>query len=499
MAKNVLNLNQKSAKKFFLSQECYLNIELPPYFKFDELLAEVDNESNSLILSEKDLKKAKKNETINHILYGNKDGKYAWRKYEIINPLMYVSLVNVITEKDNWDFLKNRFNEFQKDSNIECESIPVLAGTKSKQRASQILRWVNRIEKRSLALALEYKYLYQTDISDCYGSIYSHSLPWAIHTKETSKNNRGFNGLFGNKIDQHIQAMSYGETNGIPQGSTLMDFIAEIVLGYADMQLSDKLKKELREKKFHILRYRDDYRIFVNDVADGDIILKCLSEVLLNLGFRLNANKTSFSDDVIGGSIKKDKIDELRIEETPKKLSKKGLLRQLLIIQQLGKQFPNSGTVVRRLSHILDNVKPKDFYLQEKIIVSVLADIAYNNPNSFPLVAGLVSSCIAKVSKKEKGELLISIQKKVCLLPNAGLLEIWTQRIALGIKLKLELNEKLCCCVYDSNFKIFETNWIEYPRIKAIIDDGSYVDMDKIEKLKPIISNKEVQIFTYGG
>jgi hypothetical protein len=29
-----------------------------------------------------------------------------------------------------------------------------------------------------------------------------------------------------------MQGMNYGQTNGIPQGSVLMDFIAEMVLGF---------------------------------------------------------------------------------------------------------------------------------------------------------------------------------------------------------------------------------------------------------------------------
>ncbi len=56
------------------------------------------------------------------LLYGNKDGKYVWRKYELINPLLYVSLVNIVTEKSNWKVLQDRFKEFKKDKNIECKS-----------------------------------------------------------------------------------------------------------------------------------------------------------------------------------------------------------------------------------------------------------------------------------------------------------------------------------------------------------------------------------------
>lgn len=38
--------------------------------------------------------------------------------------------------------------------------------------------------------------------------------------------------------------MQYGQTNGIPQGSVLFDFIAEIVLGYADLLLYEDLQKK---------------------------------------------------------------------------------------------------------------------------------------------------------------------------------------------------------------------------------------------------------------
>jgi len=55
--------------------------------------------------------------------------------------------------------------------------------------------------------------------------------------------------------------MTYGQTNGIPQGSVLMDFIAEIVLGYTDLELSHKIN-QLKIEDYQIIRYRDDYRIF---------------------------------------------------------------------------------------------------------------------------------------------------------------------------------------------------------------------------------------------
>lgn len=496
MAKNVLTLSPTDAKKFFLSQEVFSNMELPPYFVFSKLLSKIDKEFKTKELTFEDLKKAKKYEAVNHILYGNKDGKYAWRKYEVINPLIYVSLINVITEKDNWKLLQNRFKEFQKNKSIECESIPVLPRNRLRQKASQISQWVSGIEKKSIALSLEYKFLYQTDIADCYGSIYTHSIPWAIHTKTLSKQKQNYNDLFGNKIDHHIQAMSHGQTNGIPQGSTLMDFVAEIVLGHIDIELSKKLEISLNGKKFHILRYRDDYRIFTNDVTDGDIIIKCLSETLIEFGFRLNTSKTYHSDDVVTGSIKPDKIEALKFEAVPKKLSKAELLRQLLIIQQIGKHFPNSGTLRTRLSKVLDSVTDKSFYNQQRIIASLLIDIAYNNPSSFPVIAGLVSTCISKLLPKYKKELITEIKDKICTLANIGLIEIWIQRMSIALKFKLDLNEKLCKAVYGETQKIFITDWIDYSTIKTLIESGSYIDKPILTKTKALINKKEVQIFT---
>ena len=149
-----------------------------------------------------------------------------------------------------------------------------------------------------------------TDITNCYGSIYTHSISWALEGKEEAKKNKQNKKTLGNQIDQIIRAMSYGQTNGIPQGSVLMDFIAEIILGYADLQLGKKIKKNNIED-YCILRFRDDYRIFAKNEFDLKMILKYLTEVLIDLNFKLNSNKTLITDDIITNSIKKDKENEL--------------------------------------------------------------------------------------------------------------------------------------------------------------------------------------------
>ena len=97
--------------------------------------------------------------------------------------------------------------------------------------AKQIRSWWQSVEQRSLTYSLEYSHILHTDVTDCYGSLYTHSISWALHGLKDGKEKKGEKSLLGNRIDSHIQAGRYGQTNGISQGSVLMDFVAEIVLG----------------------------------------------------------------------------------------------------------------------------------------------------------------------------------------------------------------------------------------------------------------------------
>ena len=43
------------------------------------------------------------------------------------------------------------------------------------------------MEQQSIELAMEYNYLMKTDISDCYSSIYTHSITWAMCDRDKGK------------------------------------------------------------------------------------------------------------------------------------------------------------------------------------------------------------------------------------------------------------------------------------------------------------------------
>lgn len=497
MRKNILDLKNTEARELFLKQESYINLDLPPYFRFGFLLRYISKRfKNSL--SKKNITNAKKANNVNYIILGNKDGKYAWRKYQIINPLLYVSLVNLITESNNWDNLKARFTNLSSKSSIKCLSIPVIPDTrKTRQTASQVSEWLEHIERESIRLSLEFKYIHQTDITDCYGSIYTHSISWAIHGKKFSKNHRYYGSSFGGDIDHHLQAMSNGQTNGIPQGSILMDFLAEILLAYADRSITRKIRK-VYTGKYKILRYRDDYRIFTKDVVSGEIIIKTISEVLCDLGLKLNTSKTFSSGDLILGSLKPDRISSFNIL-TGGRFNKEKLRQYLLKIYALSNTYPNCGSIKTLLIKVYQKCKKKkNFFKNREIeLISILTEIGYRNPCSFPIAATFISKIIKSLNTTNKTKIIHLISDKIQELPNPGLLELWMQRISYPNKIYLDFSEKICKKIKNVDIQLFNTSWITDYATKTHIEISDCVNRTKLKKISKTININEVSLFEY--
>jgi hypothetical protein len=57
--------------------------------------------------------------------------------------------------------------------------------------------------------------LLRTDMSRCYGSIYTHSIPWALHTKPVAKARRNDDSLLGNRLDLWLRNAQDSQTVGI--------------------------------------------------------------------------------------------------------------------------------------------------------------------------------------------------------------------------------------------------------------------------------------------
>ncbi|MBD8466982.1 RNA-directed DNA polymerase [Plantibacter sp. CFBP 8798] len=147
----------------------------------------------------------------------------------------------------------------------------------------------------------KFGYLLKADVTKCFDSIYTHTVAWAAHGHGVVKDNVGrrtkkrsnIQGSFGDQFDTLMQRINHNETSGILIGSELSRIFAETILQAIDRDIlheldSDGLKSGV---DYQILRYVDDYFIFLADASNQHHILEVLASGLRRYKLHLNPSK----------------------------------------------------------------------------------------------------------------------------------------------------------------------------------------------------------------
>src|SRR5687768_4452094 len=130
-----------------------------------------------------------------------------------------------------------------------------------------------------------YRFLLKGDIARCYPSIYTHSIPWALHSKRVAKQNRG-PALYGNEIDRAVRNGQDQQTNGLPIGPDTSLVIAEVILTDIDVKLVE------RHSSLRGVRRTDDYEISARSHSEARSYLDSLQEFLADYQLSLSSEKT---------------------------------------------------------------------------------------------------------------------------------------------------------------------------------------------------------------
>lgn len=503
--KTILNLSYIKARQYFMESQNYCNMQLPVYVDFRPVLDYVqkvigNRELNAIL---KDRKRMPSDmEGVNHSILVKKDAQYSYRPIQLINPFLYYLLVKAMTNPSSWKEIKDRFAALHVD-NIEVASIPKVKGKADKSHSSaNVISWWEYVEQRSLELAVSYRYMFVTDITNCYGSIYTHTVAWALMGKENAKQKRQKPGLLGNTIDNYLQGMQYGQTNGIPQGSALSDFIAEIVLAYADKELDEKLKA-LGISDYKIIRYRDDYRIYSNSKEEIEKIAFHLQDVLSGLNFQLNAKKTSLTEDVVGESIKPDKkayVSNIPLYRKAKNRvysTMSNLQQEALYIHQFSKSYPNSGTLLKILTLFAQRLKLKLAVCGDiNVLISIFTDIAISSPKSYKMVLSIISMLINQIkTKKERARVVKDIYVKFQRYPDIGEIQIWMQHITYQLPDSIDYDEGLCKIVKNEpGVKLWNNDWVDDTYKLGFPQYAICTDWIR-DSFTPVIDIDEVSLF----
>lgn len=199
------------------------------------------------------------------------------RKLGVPNPVLHYHLAKEIC--DSWTEIQTFVNEFGFSS-----TRPRLGTIHSRAIVGEY-GFAHRPNLRAQSRAGG-RYLLKADISSFYHSIYTHSVPWAVHTRAAAKRQRTDMNLLGNRLDTYICRGQDDQTKGIPIGPDTSLVIAEILLRKIDEELFGRLG--------HLRGFRavDDYEICFQTLSEAEKGLAALQTSLLQFELDVNALKT---------------------------------------------------------------------------------------------------------------------------------------------------------------------------------------------------------------
>lgn len=532
--KNVLSLDAKDAMDFFLKSEQYHGFELPEYFVFDELLQNVKEVVGDTPYEDclHDEISPENLSDVNLDILLNKDGNYAVRPIILANPFLYYFLVREICNEQAWTLMKNLFEKFQVPHITSC-ALPIIPNKKeSFHKSTTIINWWSSMEQRSIELSLEYRYMFVTDITNCYGSLNPQAFDWAFSFKGT-EHEQNTECSISKNIQKYLRAFQQGRNIGIPQGSAIFDFIGEIILGYSDLLLHEAIQKAGITNPYEIIRYRDDYRIFCNDKDVLEKISYILQHVLESLNFRMNSKKTKISESIVTDSIKTDKL--AYIYNTPI-FNKKGcdfdsFEKHLLYILMFARQYPDSGSIKTMLSdidkRIEDWLKPYEEEVTTRAILedgelgvpkvekitklhrlvggsvramsAVCIQIALENVGCCHYALRVLSRMVDSLKdEKEKSVIINLVYSRLCNQPNSDYNQLWLQNITYQQdkkKGKSPYKMRLCRVVAgDKEVELWNNEWVK-TKLQSCLNIDSIVNAETLKKITPVITFRETRMY----
>ncbi len=494
--RTILSLDSDAVMNLMLKNEQYCNFELPEYFNFEKLLEHArqvlgDSPADEVIANRDALMSAH----LNVEFLKNKDGKYGVRPFTLTNPYLYYLLVRSLCGAASWPLLQGHFEACQVPGIKVC-AIPVVPQEREPfANSTQILNWWNSMEQRSIELAMQYRYMFVTDLTNCYGTINLDSIGQALQRRGTQRLTGDCDALAG-EVTQLLRHLRHGQNIGVPQGSVVYDLVAEVVLCYADLLLHETLEgMQISSDSYTILRYRDDYRVFCNSESRLEQISYALQSVLEQLNFRMNVGKTRIATDLISASIKPDKLYLMGDVKQHYTTVQKQLVAMLLF----GRKFPNSGQLKRMFNTLDKRVKsmavnkPMKLAVENfAVLASLLVHIAVENVTSAHYALRTLSLLLRLLGPEKSPALVQQVYDRLIQLPNGSYTQLWLQHLTLAYHdrdVVTGYTMPLCQVVDGELDELWNNDWLA-PEFNKPVPVSGIFDKDSLEACGGVIRFK---------
>lgn len=206
------------------------------------------------------------------------------RPMAIPEPFAYANQAKALS--NNWTKLQNHFRDKTINDSFKISRIHLRKLEKKSELFEMNYKNFSKDGDPEQDIVIKSKYVALADISNCFPSVYSHSISWALVGKTVAKSKSKPNDRneWFNQIDFYTRNLKHGETNGVLIGPHSSNLISEIILVTVD--------NEPTKQGFKYIRNIDDYTCYVDSHEESDRFFLCLSEELKKYELSLNSKKS---------------------------------------------------------------------------------------------------------------------------------------------------------------------------------------------------------------
>jgi hypothetical protein len=224
------------------------------------------------------------------------------------------------------------------------------------------------------------RFMLKTDLATFYPSIYTHSIPWAIHGKQVARSKRA-KGWYGNELDLWVRETQDRQTGGVPIGPDTSFLIAEVVASRLDERLAKLLRTPLRG-----VRYIDDYHLYFKTRSDAERALAALHTVTQSYELQLNGLKTEIVE--LPESIEPAWKTDLRLLRIRSDARATGIKAYFDRAAALAHEYSTDSVLtyaVRKITHYSNQLKSHEW----EVCRSLLLRCCLGEPTMLPVLLPL--------------------------------------------------------------------------------------------------------------
>ena len=267
----------------------------------------------------------------------------------------------------------------------------------------------SELPKARLQAFSRYRHCLVTDVSRCFPSIYTHSIPWALHGKVSAKEDTKSSSavVFGNRLDFAIRQGQDQQTIGIPVGPDTSRVVSELILSAVDKEFLRRSGRSSPTYRRHV----DDYWVGGNSIEECERHLQTLREAMREFELDINELKTRIvNTSVVFGDSWASEI-ETDIERAFPQFTRPTMDQIAVLGRIVERARTNSDDgVIRHAIRKLD--EKKSWNPHWGVLSHFLAQCAVQFPHSFDYVARVVAWRLRRGEEVDK-ELWLDVTRVV--------------------------------------------------------------------------------------